>query len=195
MNVFSISTRQKLFLIFLMVSFAYVAWLIQLIFIVKLKLSHSIANLPLTIVIVTGLMANKKRLKYPPGQIAKLSLRELIKSQFKNGSLVGLGLGAFMASLEKSLTGSFPVSYIFVGYLSGYFSLRNFNWPVILIIPLVFMFSILSECIYAIQLFQIPGVYNHLIRFAMVEASLNALIAPFVYYPINTLYEFWTGLE
>ena len=197
MNILSISSKQKLFLIFLVISFSFFAWVIQIIFIGKLRLAHVCANLPLTIIIVTGLVANFNYPKENPNEIKRISLGQVVKNQFKNGSISGLFLGLFLASIEKSLTGVLPIAYPLVGFLAGYFSLGNFSLPVFLIIPLVFMFSVLAQAIFSLELFflHVNGVFNHLINFAMIEASINALIAPFVYFPINAIYEYWINME
>jgi rod shape-determining protein MreD len=119
--------------------------------------------------------------------------------QLLSGSPSGAIVGAFFAALASSVLPVYPVSYPLIGWIAGYFSLKNFNQAAFLCIPLVVLLSFLGEMLMACQLALIgrPEVFSQLVLVGFPEALLNALIAPVLFFPMRGWYEFsqWRKLS
>jgi cell shape-determining protein MreD len=79
-----------------------------------------------------------------------------------------------------------------IGWIAGYFSLKNFNQAAFLCIPLVLLLTFLAEIIMAGQMAIVgrPDVIGHFVTIGIPEALLNALIAPVIFIPMRGWFEF-----
>jgi rod shape-determining protein MreD len=125
-------------------------------------------------------------------ELRRVGLGQIVAMQAMSGSLSGALVGAFFAALYASILPVYPVCYPIVGWAAGYFCLRGFNQGAMLCIPLVLLLSVFAEAIMAIQLHFIgrPDVLGQLVQIAVPEAIVNAIISPFVFYPMRGWFEF-----
>ncbi|MGH9553003.1 MAG: rod shape-determining protein MreD, partial [Terriglobales bacterium] len=168
------------------------AWLVQLTVLSLLPVRAVLCSLPMMVTIVWGLVFGSP-LQLPKGAELRLAtIGQVVAMQALSGSLSGALVGAFFGSLYASILPIYPICFPLIGWIAGYFCLRNFNQGGLLCVPLVLMLSVLAETINAGQLAIIgrPDVFPHLVQFAVPEAIVNALIAPFVFYPMRVWYLF-----
>jgi rod shape-determining protein MreD len=154
-------------------------------------------NLPLTVVIVFGAVFGSPLPPITPDELRMSTTGEIFARQLASGSVTGLLAGCLMAALYARMIPiepmMFPVYLPIAGWVAGYFCLRNINKENLLCIPLTFVLTLLAETIMAWQLAFInhrSGVFDQLMQIAVNEASLNALIAPFIYFPMRRYFEF-----
>lgn len=149
-------------------------------------------NLPLTLVIVWGAVFGSPLPPITPDELRVSTTQEIFMRQLASGSFIGLLAGALFSALYTPLILVFPAYLPIAGWVAGYFCLRNLNKQNLLCIPLVFVISLIAETAMAWQLSLMgrPGVFDNLMEIAMPEAGLNALIAPFIYFPMRRWYEF-----
>lgn len=175
------------------------AWLIQLAVLSKLPFGSVLCNLPLTLTIVWGVTFGSPVGKPSPDELRVSSFGTVLFRQLLSGSPSGAIVGAFFAALASSVLPIYPVSYPLIGWIAGYFSLKNFNQAAFLCIPLVVLLSFLGEMLMACQLALIgrPEVFSQLVLVGFPEALLNALIAPVLFFPMRGWYEFsqWRKLS
>ena len=167
-------------------------WILQLCILSRLTLFDVQCNLALTFIIVWSVTWGSP-VKAPTLDELRLSTwKEVMLRQILSGSISGALLGAAFAALYNSILPIYPICYPLVGWTAGYFCLRNFNRAIIFCIPLVFVFTFMSELIMAAQLYVVgrPGVLENLVRVSLIEASLNSLLAPFIFFPMRGRYEF-----
>src|SRR5262249_52460297 len=121
-----------------------------------------------------------------------MSTGEIFLYQASRGSKSGLLLGAFIAALYSSVLPVYPLCYPVIGWVSGYFAARHINKETLMCIPLVLLATVAAECVMAWQLslFGRSDVFAHLSQVVLPESLLNALIAPFVYFPLSTWHDF-----
>lgn len=169
-----------------------VVWVIQLAILSQIRLNDVQCNLVLTVTIVWGITFGSQ-LEAPTIDELRLStLKSVLVRQLLSGSVSGALLGFCFASLYASILPIYPISYPIVGWIGGYFSLKKFNRALIFCIPLVLIFTFLSELITAVQLMILhrPNVLDNFVRVVLPEAALNSLIAPFVFFPMRGWIEF-----
>ncbi len=185
-------TRNKLWGYVLTGVLSMSAIIIQTKFLSGLPVHDVFVNLPLTLVIVWGIVFGSPLPPITPDVLRLSTFQEIFTWQMLSGSLVGLLVGTLMAALYAALLPVFPFNLPLIGWVSGYFCLRHVvkqNW---LCIPLVFVLSLFGETLMAWQL-AITGhtyVFEHLYHIALPEAVLNSVIAPFIYFPMRRWFDF-----
>ncbi len=167
------------------------AWVLQLAVVSRLFVTGVECSLPLTLIIVWGITFGSPIGKQSIDELRITTTKTAVLRQALAGSISGALLGAAFAALYSSVT-VYPIAYPLVGWISGYFCLRNFNKAIVLVIPLVLILTFLSEAISAVELYVLgrPLVFDNFVEIALTEAVLNALIAPFVFLPMRGWYEF-----
>jgi rod shape-determining protein MreD len=170
----------------------WVVWIIQEAILSNLNFLQVLCNVPLAITIVWGATFGSPMEKPTADQLRISSVPEVLARQLLSGSISGAIVGGFFAALTCSVTPVFPVAYPIIGWISGYFSLKNFNQAAFLCIPLVLLLSIFAELIMTAQLALAgrPNVLPHFIIISFPEALLNALISPVLFFPMRGWYEF-----
>ena len=167
-------------------------WLLQLTVLSLLPLRAVLCSLPLMVTIVWGAVFGSPLQMPRADELRRVGLGQIVAMQAMSGSLSGALVGAFFAALYASILPVYPVCYPIVGWAAGYFCLRGFNQGGMLCIPLVLLLSVFAEAIMAIQLHFIgrPDVLGQLVQIAVPEAIVNAIISPFVFYPMRGWFEF-----
>jgi|AGTN01.2.fsa_nt_gi hypothetical protein len=176
-------------------------WVLQLAVVSQLLLNGVQCSLPLTLTIVWGIVFGSPLQAPSRDEIRLSNLRTVVLRQVLSGSISGALVGACLGALFSSVlyagpaeaaVSVYPISYPIIGWMAGYFCLRNFNQALILCIPLVLIFTFLSEALMALQLLILgrPGVIDNFLRIVMTEAVQNALIAPFIFLPMRGWAEF-----
>lgn len=173
------------------------AWLLQMTVLTKLSFNTILCSLPLTITIIWGSVFGSPLKDQTEDELKTRSLGEAITYQAFSGSITGAIVGAIFASLYATLSPVYPIAYPIVGWISGYFCLKSFNRATLLCIPLVLGGTVFAESILAAQLAVMgrPEVLERLTEIAFPEAILNALIAPFVYFPMRGWFEFFNARD
>jgi rod shape-determining protein MreD len=192
--MFSIRLRARLWEIGLAASVIFFVWLFQSNVLTRLSFAGLMCNLPLTFTIVWATVFGSRLAPLTADNFRLLSLNEIIAYQAVSGSLSGALIGAIFASLYSSVLPVFPISYPLIGWIAGYFSLKKMNQAQFLTIPIVLFASVLAEAFMAIQLYLLgrPEIISRFIDAALPEAVMNALIAPWIYLPMRSWYEFRT---
>lgn len=169
------------------------ALLLQMLVLNRLDLTGAICNLPLTITINWGLVFGSPLPPITTHDLRTSSLKDIFTRQILNGSPSGFLLGLLFACLYSSVIPVFPVYFPIVGWTAGYFCLRSVSQGNLLSIPLVFVLTVVSEALMAWELFLLGrhDVFAHMQTVILPEALLNALIAPFIYFPMRSWYD-WT---
>lgn len=169
------------------------AWLTQLTIASLLPPRVLFCSFPLMVTIVWGAVFGSPWQMPRAEELRRVGLGQIISMQLLSGSLSGALAGAFFASLYASILPVYPVCYPLVGWVAGYFCLRSFNQGTILCVPLVLLLTVFAESAMAVQLaffHHRPDVFPHLMQTAVPEAIVNAIISPFIFYPMRTWYEF-----
>jgi rod shape-determining protein MreD len=168
-------------------------WLIQLTLLSNFALKDVVASLPLTFTIVWGSIFGSTVQPLSPDELRNSSFKQVFARQAQAGSLSGALVGAFFGALYSSVLPVYPICYPLIGWIAGYFCLHNLNQATFLCLPLVFISTIFSESVMAIQLATMhrPDIMQHLAQFAFTEAAFNALIAPFIFFPMQGWYYFY----
>ncbi len=184
--------RQKLTEIGLSVGIIYFAWILQLTVLSAINLKDVICNLPLTITIVWGAVFGSPLAALTADEMRKSSLSDVLLRQAVAGSLSAALIGGAFGALYSTVIPTYPLYLPIIGWISGYFCLKNYSSAIMFVIPLVFMATVLAETMMAGQLMILgrPEVMKNLVQIAMPEASINALIAPLVYLPLRSWYDF-----
>jgi rod shape-determining protein MreD len=188
----SVRARRRVWEIALAGMLLCTAYLLQLTVLSLLSFNDVICNLPLVITIIWGSVFGSPLSMPRPEDVRRSSLSTVLTLQALSGSLSGALVGAFFGALYSSVLPIYPICYPIVGWVSGYFCLSSFNQATLLCIPLVLLATALAETITAAQLYLMhrPDVLGHLAEIAVAESILNALIAPFVYFPMRGWFEF-----
>jgi rod shape-determining protein MreD len=198
----SFSDKRKLTEIGLSIAVIYGAWILQLTVLSAIALKDVICSLPLTMTIVWGAVFGSRLPALTPSEMRESSLSDVILRQSVAGSISGALIGAAFAALYASVIPTYPLYLPIIGWISGYFCLKNFSNASFLIIPLVFLATILAETMMAGQLallgllwpdswhYLVADVLKNLVQIAVPEASINAIIAPLVFFPLRGWYEF-----
>jgi rod shape-determining protein MreD len=192
MAILSMRTRNKLWGYALTAFISLLAIIVQTSLLSNLPVQGVYVNLPLTMVIIWGAVFGSPLPPITPDELRLSTMSEVFTRQAFSGSLMGLLVGMLFASLFAPHLPLFPAYLPLIGWISGYFCLRNLNKQNLLCMPLVFVMTLLGETIMAWQL-ALTGhqfVFEHLYSFAFREAVLNTAIAPFIYFPMRRWYEF-----
>jgi rod shape-determining protein MreD len=192
MDVISMRARRRFFQIGLAGLVICFAWLIQLTVLSLLPSRAVLCSFPMMITIVWGAVFGSSLQMPRADELRKVSLGQIVAMQALSGSLSGALVGAFFAALYASIIPVYPLCYPVVGWVAGYFCLRSFNQGSLLCVPLVLLLSVFAESVMAGQLAAIgrPNVLPHLVQVAVPEAIINAIISPFVFYPMRAWWEF-----
>lgn len=192
MAIMSVRLRRRLWEVILTVTIMIIAYLIQLTVLTVITLNDVLASLPLTFTIVWGSAFGSPLKAVTPDELRLMSIGQVITRQALGGSVSGALVGAFFAALYSSVLPIYPIAYPIVGWMAGYFSLKNFNQATLLCIPLVLLATVFAETITALQLACVgrPEVLPQLAAIAFPEAVLNSLMSPFLFFPMRGWYEF-----
>ena len=192
MAILSIKSRRRSGEILIAALVLFVVWMIQLTILSNFTFSQALCNLPLAITIVWGATFGSPMEKPTADELRLASLPEIVARQLLSGSVSGALVGGFFAALSCSVIPIFPVAYPLIGWISGYFTLKNFNQAAFLCIPLVLLLTFLAEIFMAAQLQIVgrPGIITHFVMVSFPESLLNALIAPVLFFPMRGWYEF-----
>lgn len=192
MAILSVRSRRRLWEISLTGVIVIFAWLVQLTVLSVLTFSDVLASLPLTFTIVWGSIFGSPMKSLTPEDLRTKTFGQIVTHQALSGSLSGLLVGAFFAALYSSVLPVYPISYPLVGWMVGYFSLKNFSQATILCLPVVLISTVVAESVMALQLAAIgrPDTLSHLASVVFPEALLNALMSPFIFFPMRGWYEF-----
>ena len=116
--------------------------------------------------------------------------------QALSGSADGALVGAFFCRAHSSIIPIYPVSFPIIGWVAGYFCLRNFNQGVLLCVPLVLLPSVFAESIMAIRTSSIllgrpRRPLGHLVQIAVPGSDCQRHILPRLsFIPMRGWYEF-----
>lgn len=192
MAVISMGARRRFWQIGLAVLLICLVWLLQLLFLSLLPLRAVLCSLPMMVTIVWGCVYGSPLQMPRAEELRHVGVSQVAAMQALSGSLSGALVGAFFAALYASIEPVYPVCFPLVGWAAGYFCLRGFNQGALLCIPLVLLLTVFGESIMAVQLAIVgrPDVFDHLVQIAVPEAIVNAIISPFVFYPMLAWYEF-----
>ncbi len=192
MAIVSLRTRTRVWEISLAGAIICFAWLLQLTVLSGIEFKGVICSLPLTMTIVWGAVFGSNLPSLTPEELRQSSLSEVMLRQAIAGSISGALVGATFGALYASVIPVYPVCYPIIGWIAGYFCLKDFSQAPLLCIPLVFLATIFAETLMAGQLVlcQRPDVLTNLVQVALPEAAVNSIIAPLTLFPMLSWYEF-----
>jgi rod shape-determining protein MreD len=192
MAMFSLSGRRKLTEFGLSVALIYFTWFLQLTILSLFNVKDVMCSLPLTLTIVWGAVFGSRLPALTSDEISQSSLSDVILRQAVAGSLSAALVGGTFGALYSCTLPVYPIYLPMIGWISGYFCLKNFSQATFLTIPIVFLATILGETLMALQLMLLhrPDVIQHLVQIAVPEAAVNAIIAPLVFLPLRGWYDF-----
>jgi rod shape-determining protein MreD len=191
-NTVPAHVRKKLERFILIVGLMVVAWLLQITVVTYFPFRGVIANLPLVVTAITGFVMGSPVPAVTHGELRSHSVLIIFIRQLMRGSVAGLLTGAFGAALFGSMLTVYPVSLPLVGWIAGYFCIRGLRQETLICIPMVLLATVLYEALNAWQFLIVgyPEPYSLLSRIVLPESVLNAIIAPFVYFPLRRWYDF-----
>lgn len=221
MPVLSLRGKRKSTDIIMTAAVVLLVWLLQVSILTNFTFQNVFCNLPLTLTILWGFVFGTDRPDISADDLRSRSTGGIFLQQLGGGSLSGLLVGAFAAALFASQMPVYPLCYPLIGWIAGYFASRNFSRETLLCVPVVLLSTVLAELIMALQLWisaQIslsPNILDsgahpnawqfmliaqsepflRLAQIAFPEALLNALIAPFVYFPLSSWHEFYCSSQ
>jgi rod shape-determining protein MreD len=197
MYLVSNRTRRRLSEVVVAIFVVYLAWIIQLALLSQFRFVDICANLPMAMTIVWGLTFGSRMEKATNDELRVSSLSAVFIRQLLSGSPSGLLIGAYFAALAASVMPVYPVCYPLIGWIAGYFSLRNFNQAAFLCIPLTVLLNFLAEMIMALQLNLVgrPDVFSHLMQISFPEAFLSGIIAPVLFIPMRGWFQYSLYLD
>lgn len=168
------------------------AWILQLTVLNQLFFQGAICNLPLTVTMLWGYVVGSSLPELRADELRILPVSAIFLRQLLSGSVTGALVGALFAALYSSVSPVYPLAFPLIGFITGYFSMKNLNQETLFCIPLTLLATVMAEGIMALQLGAMgrPYVFDHLSHMILPEALLNALIAPFVYFPLRDWYEY-----
>lgn len=197
MALLSSRARQRTWDVGLTVCVAGLAWFLQTTVLNDFSFQGAFCDLPLVMTILWGFVFGSHLPPIGPDELRTKSAREIFLHQAASGSLTGLLFGAFVAAIYSSVLPIYPVTYPVIGWVCGYFSMRNLNPEALMCIPVVLIATVAAEIAMAFQLFLTghADVFPHLAQIVLPEALLNALIAPFVYLPMRSWHDFFSSVN
>lgn len=166
---------------------AWLAWLLQANVLNNMSFQGTICNLPLTLTILWGFVFGSPLPAIRSDELKLSSAGEVFLRQLCSGSISGALMGGFIGSIYGSVEPIYPFAYPLIGWIAGYFSLPKMNQETLICIPIVLLGTVMAEMFIALQL-QLSGFaspFQHLAEVALPEALMNAMIAPFVYFPMR----------
>ena len=195
--MFSIRLRTRIWHLALAAGVVFFIWLLQLNVLTRLTLSGLLCNLPLTFTIVWASIFGSRMPRLTADDLRNLSMSEIVSYQALSGSLSGALIGALFAALYSSVTPVYPFSYPLIGWVAGYFSLKRVNHAQYFIVPLVLFASVLGGSFLAFQLSMTgrPEVMSRFIQAVLPESIMNALIAPWIFLPMQRWDDFLSTKE
>jgi rod shape-determining protein MreD len=195
--MFSIRLRTRLWHLGLAASVVIFIWLFQINVLTRLTLGGLLCNLPLTFTIVWASIFGSRLPRLTADDLRTLTMSEILSYQALSGSLSGALIGALFGALFASVTPIYPFGYPLIGWIAGYFSLKRINHAQFLIVPLVLFASVLAGSFMALQLTLMgrPEVLPRFIQAVLPEAVMNALVAPWIFLPMQRWNEFWATRE
>lgn len=195
MFLLSIKARRHLWEISLTFAVVFLVWILQSDILVRLTSLHLFCNLPLTFTMIWASIYTSHFAPLSSDDIKVRSLGNIALYQAISGSLSGAAIGAIFAAFYSSVVPVYMVSYPLIGWIAGYFPLRKVQHGSFYSILLVLCGTVLAEFITAVQLILMgrAEVFGCFVQIAIPEAVLNALIAPFIFVPLKSWYDF--GLE
>jgi rod shape-determining protein MreD len=184
--------RKKLESFFIVMGLMLIAWLLQITIVTYLPFCGAIANFPFVVAAVTGFVFGSPISNVTHEELRSRSTLIIFLHQLTRGSVAGMLAGAFAAALFNSILSVYPLSLPLVGWIAGYFCIRGLRQETLICIPMVLLATVLNEALNAWQFAAsgYPQAYSELARIVMPEAVLNAIIAPFVYFPLRRWYEY-----
>lgn len=197
MSILSMRSQKRLADLGLTGFLCLAALILQICLLNRFSYHHVICNLPLTVAIIWGAVFGSPLGTITADELRMSSIGQIFFRQLASGSISGATIGALFGALLSSSLPVYPIAYPIAGWVAGYFCLRSFGRQTILIVPLVLILSAFAEMVMAAQLFIMgrPDVLGHLLQIVVPEAMLNALVAPFIYLPLRSWYEYSFKLE
>jgi rod shape-determining protein MreD len=192
MAILSMRARKKAWDATLVGLTATLVWLLQVTVLNNFAFQDVICNLPLTFTLLWGFVFGSALPQITAEELRTSTAGEVFIRQMLNGSVSGLLVGAFLAALYASVLPIYPISLPLVGWVAGYFSLRSLNQETLICLPIVLLGTVAAELVMATQLTLggRPDSMAHLAQLALPEALLDALVAPFIYFPMRRWYDF-----
>lgn len=192
MAILSMKTRKKAIDLAIITLACSAAWILQLTVLNQLFFQGAICNLPLTVTMLWGYVVGSSLPELRADELRILPVSAIFLRQLLSGSVTGALVGALFAALYSSVSPVYPLAFPLIGFITGYFSMKNLNQETLFCIPLTLLATVMAEGIMALQLGAMgrPYVFDHLSHMILPEALLNALIAPFVYFPLRDWYEY-----
>lgn len=192
MAILSMKTRKKAIDVSIVTLACAAAWILQLTVLNQLFFQGAICNLPLTVTILWGYVVGTSLPQLRADEVRIYPVSAIFLHQILSGSVTGALVGALFAALYSSVSPVYPVSFPLIGFITGYFSMKNLNQETLFCIPLTLLATVMAEGIMSLQLGAMgrPYVFDHLSHMILPEALLNALIAPFIYFPLRHWYEY-----
>jgi rod shape-determining protein MreD len=212
-SIVSLRSKKRLLEISSTALICLTAYFMQMLVLNYLGIHGIISSLPLTVVIVWGLVFGSNLPQLSSTDLRRRSLSEIFTRQLASGSHSGFLVGWLFSMLFWPILPVYPVCFPLIGWLSGYFCLRGISQGNLLSIPLTFILTILAEAIMAWELIMFAGpvdvthplrmlsgdwcktVLDHLAVIMLPEALLNSIIAPFLYFPMRRWYDMVEGQQ
>jgi rod shape-determining protein MreD len=192
MAILSLRAKRKVVDVSLVAMASTFAWMLQVTVLNHFIFAGVVCNLPLTLTILFGYVFASSTPSITADELRVLSVGQIFLRQVLSGSVYGFLVGAFIAALYASVLPIYPLFLPIIGWIAGYFGSRHIAKETLMCIPVVLLLTVMAEGVMAFQLAAIgrPNVFDHLSQIVLPEALLNALIAPFVYFPICRWHEF-----
>src|SRR5438552_4304490 len=130
MALFSMRTRFKLSNYGLAAAMSFCAILIQTTLLSRIPVHDPVpvyCNLPLTMVIICGVVFGSSMPSITPDQLRLSSVSHIFAKQAASGSVAGLLIGALTAAIYAPMLPVFPAYLPVAGWVAGYFCLRSIN--------------------------------------------------------------------
>lgn len=190
------------------------AYFMQMFVLNYLDIHGVTCNLPLTLVIVWGLVFGTRLPPLSPVELKRRSLSQVFARQLASGSHSGFLVGLLFSCLFAFIMPVYPASLPIIGWAAGYFCLRGLGQGNLLVIPLTFILTLFAEGIMAWEVALFTGpitlthplsllsrewiewsklVFDHLGTIVLPEGLLNSIIAPFIYFPMRRWYDMVEG--
>jgi rod shape-determining protein MreD len=197
MSFLSIQSRTRVAEIASAFAIILFAYLLQAELLTHFSITGLSCNLPLTFTIVWGAVFGSRLKPLTNEDLRSFTIGEIAFYQALSGSLSGTLVGALFGALYATELPIYPIAYPLIGWITGYFTLKNITHGSFVVIPVVLCASVLGEFFTGCQLFYLgrAQVFLHFQNLAMPEAILNALIAPILYVPMRSWYDFAVARE
>ncbi|MBX9690276.1 MAG: hypothetical protein K2X27_26420 [Candidatus Obscuribacterales bacterium] len=197
MAIVSMRSKKRILEISISALLCSTAYLMQNLVLNQFGIHGSTCNLPLTLTIVWGLVFGSSMPTLTNTELRRRSLGEIFSRQLASGSHSGFLIGWFFSFLYFSVIPVYPLSFPLIGWTAGYFCLRGLGQGNLLAIPMTFILTIFAEGVMSWELYAMgrSGVFEHLNAFILPEALLNAIVAPFIYFPMRRWYDLVEGQQ